>query len=227
MKIKKFNCSPNLAARVEIPTRDQVREVCADLEHAVLNQVYSVDELIDDVGHFVARKFRVNVLHAKALEVEPTEVNINAFYDAECDERKRVSIELVFVTNPTDEYIILDSDSWALFVTRLADSLAHELIHMQQSRARDFLFVEHRLKRNIAIDENLLYLSNPDEIAAYAYNIATELKEHPDPIQKLRNPKAVTIVDSVNLWAYIHAFAQNLSDPALRRLLKKVYKLLT
>jgi hypothetical protein len=98
---------------------------------------------------------------------------------------------------------------------------------MQQSRARDFLLVEHRSKRSIAIDENLLYLSNPDEIAAYAYNIATELKEHDNPIQKLRNPKAVTIVDSVNLWAYINAFAQNLSNPVVKKLLKKVYKYLT
>ena len=227
MKIKKFNCSPKLTARVEIPTRDQVREVCADLEQTVIGQVYSVNDLIDCVGHFVARRFRVSVLHAQALEVEPTEININAFYDAERDERKKPSIEIIMVTNPTDEYIILDNDSWALFVTRLADSLAHEMIHMQQSRARDFLFVEHRLKRNIAIDENLLYLSNPDEIAAYAYNIATELKEYDNPIQKLRNPKAVTIVDSVNLWAYINAFAQNLSNPVIKKLLKKVYKYLT
>jgi hypothetical protein len=204
-----------------------VREVCADLERTVVNQVYSVDDLIDDVGHFVARKFRVNVLHAKALEVEASEVNINAFYDAERDERKKISIELVFVTNPNDDYLILDEDLWTLLVNRLADSLAHELIHMRQARDRDFLSVDHRSKRNIAIDENLVYLSDPDEIDAYAYNIATELREHANPIQKLQNPKAVTIVDSVNLWAYINAFAQNISNPVVKKLLKKIYKLLT
>ena len=227
MKIKKFNCSPKLAARVEIPTRDQVREICLDLEQTVVNQVYSVDDLIDVVGHFVARKFRINVLHAKALEVEPAEVNINAFYDAERDERKKVSIELVFVTNPNDEYLILDEELWTLLVNRLADSLAHELIHMRQSRDREFLFVEHHSKRKIAIDENLVYLSDPDEIDAYAFNIATELREHTNPIQKLQNPKAVTIVDSVNLWAYINAFSKNLNDPVVKKLLKKIYKLLT
>lgn len=227
MKIKKFNCSPKITTRVEIPTREQVREVCADLERTVVNQVYSVDDLIDDVGHFVARKFRVNVLHAKALEVEASEVNINAFYDAERDERKKISIELVFVTNPNDDYLILDEDLWTLLVNRLADSLAHELIHMRQARDRDFLSVDHRSKRNIAIDENLVYLSDPDEIDAYAYNIATELREHANPIQKLQNPKAVTIVDSVNLWAYINAFAQNISNPVVKKLLKKIYKLLT
>ena len=227
MKIKKFNCSPKLASRVEIPTREQVREVCADIERTVVSQVYSVDDLIDDVGHFVASKFRVNVLHAKALEVEPSEVNINAYYDAECDERKKISIELVFVTNPNDDYLILDADLWTLLVNRLADSLAHELIHMRQARDRDFIFVEHRSKRKIGLDENLVYLSDPDEIDAYAFNIATELKEHTDPIQKLQNPKAVTIVDSVNLWAYIHAFSKNINDPVVKKLLKKVYKLLT
>jgi len=227
LKIKKFNCAPKLVDRVEIPTREQVRIVCEDLEKIVVDQVFSVNDLIDCVGHFVARRFRVSVLHARALEVEPTEVNINAFYDAERDERKKPSIELIMVTNPNDDYIILGQEEWTLFVTRLADSLAHELIHMRQTRARDFLFVEHKARKNTTVDENLLYLSDPDEIDAYAYNIATELKEHPNPIQKLTNPKAVTIVDSVNLWAYIHAFAQNLSDPTLKQLLKKVYKHLT
>ena len=227
LKIKKFNCSPKLGAQIEIPSREQIRNVCVDLEQDIIDQVFSVDDLIDRVGHFVARAFRVNVLHAKALEVEASEVNINAFYDSECDERKKISIELVFVTNPNDDYLILDQDLWTLFINRLADSLAHELIHMRQTRARDFVVVEHRFKSKIALDENLVYLSDPDEIDAYAFNIATELREHQNPLSKILNPAAVSINDSINLWAYIQAFSKDLKNPVVKKLLKKVYKNLT
>jgi hypothetical protein len=77
------------------------------------------------------------------------------------------------------------------------------------------------------IDENLSYLSDLDEIDAYAYNIATELKEHPNPLSKLDNPAAVSVNDSINLWAYLQAFSKDLKNPAIKRLLKKVYKHLT
>ena len=227
MKLKKFNCSPKLHEQIELPTREQVREICSFLEPKVLNQVFLADDLVDLVGHFIARKFRVSVLHAKALEVEPTELNINANYDPDRDEIGKSSIELIIVTNPNDDQFILDKPLWDLFVNRLADSLAHELIHMHQSRTRDFIPVEHKVHRKAYIDENLVYLSDPDEVDAYAYNIATELREHPNPFRIFNNPAAVSVNDSVNLWAYVQAFNKDIKNPTMKKLLKKVYKHLT
>ena len=227
MKLKKFNCSPKLHEHIELPTREQVREICSNLEPKVLDQVFLADDLVDTVGHFIAKKFRVSVLHAKALEVEPTELNINANYDPDRDELGKASIELIIVTNPNDDQFILDKPLWDLFVNRLADSLAHELIHMYQSRTREFIPVEHRVYRKSYIDENLVYLSDPDEVDAYAYNIATELQEHPNPLDVLYNPVAVSVNDSVNLWAYVQAFSKDIKNPVMKNLLKKVYKHLT
>ena len=227
MKTKKFNCAPKLDEQVELPTREQVRNICNDLKPQIVDQIFSIDNIVEVIGHFVAKRFRVSVLHAQAWEVDPTELNINAFYDPERDEQQKPSIELILVTNPNDSHLILDDDLWNLFVNRLADSLAHELIHMFQARSRNFLFVEHRQHRTIALDENLVYLSDPDEIDAYAYNIATELREHPNPLSKLINPAAVSVNDSINLWAYIQAFSKDIKNPVVKRLLKKVYKNLT
>lgn len=210
-----------------MPTREQVHTICNDLKSEIVDHVFSVDDLVKQIGNFVARRFRVSVLHAQAWQVEPTELNINAFYDPERDERQRPSIELILVTNPNDSHLILDTDLWDLWVNRLADSLAHELIHMRQARARDFLYVEHQARRNIQTDENLVYLSDPDEIDAYAYNIATELREHSNPLSKILNPAAVSVNDSINLWAYIQAFSKDISHPVVKKLLKKIYKLLT
>ena len=227
MKLKKFNCAPALGDVVELPTREQVREICQQLEPKVVDQVFPINDLVDLIGRFISRKFRVSTLHAHAHEVELTELNINAFYDPERDELGRNSVELVLVTNPNDRHLILDQPLWNLFVNRLADSLAHELIHMRQARSRDFLFVESRAYREMEIDENLTYLSDLDEIDAYAYNIATELREHPNPLSKLDNPAAVSVNDSINLWAYMQAFSKDMKTPPIKRLLKKVYKHLT
>jgi pyrimidine operon attenuation protein/uracil phosphoribosyltransferase len=227
LKIKKFNCAPKIHEQVELPTREQVHAICYDLKAEIVDHVFSVDDIVKQVGRFIARRFKVTVLHAQAWEVESAELNINAFYDPERDERQRPSIELILVTNPNDTHLILDNDLWNLFINRLADSLAHELIHMYQARARNFLYVEHQARRNIQIDENLVYLSDPDEIDAYAYNIATELREHPNPLSKLVNPAAVSVNDSINLWAYIQAFSKDIKNPVVKRLLKKVYKNLT
>ena len=227
MKKQKFNCAPKIYEQVELPTRGQVRNICNDLKIEIVDQIFSINDLVDRVGHFIARRFRVSVLHAQAWEVEPTELNLNAFYDPERDEKQKPSIELILVTNPNDTHLILDQELWDLFVNRLADSLAHELIHMYQARTRNFLYVEHQARRNIQIDDNLVYLSDPDEIDAYAYNIATELREHPNPLSKLINPAAVSVNDSINLWAYIQAFSKDLKNPVVKKLLKKIYKNLT
>jgi hypothetical protein len=227
LKLKKFNCSPKLHEHIELPTREQVREICSYLEPKVLNQVFLTDDLVDLVGHFIARKFRVSVLHAKALEVEFTELNINANYDPDRDQLGKSSIELIIVTNPSDNQFILDKPLWDLFVNRLADSLAHELIHMHQSRIRDFITVEYKIPYTSHIDENLVYLSDPDEVDAYAYNIAAELREHPNPLEIFYNPAAVSVNDSINLWAYMQAFSKDIEHPTIKQLLKKVYKHLT
>jgi hypothetical protein len=216
-----------LHEQIELPTREQVREICSYLEPKVLNQVFLADDLIDVVGHFIARKFRVSVLHAKALQVEFTELNINANYDPDRDELGKPSIELIIVTNPSDHQFILDKPLWDLFVNRLADSLAHEMIHMHQSRTRDFITVDYKVPYTAHLDENLVYLSDPDEVDAYAYNIATELREHPNPLEIFYNPAAVSVNDSVNLWAYMQAFSKDIKHPTIKQLLKKVYKHLT
>ena len=227
MKIKKFNCAPKLDDAVEIPTREQVRDICQGLRSEVVDQVFLVDDLAYFIGKFIGRRFRVSVLHAQAWEVELTELNINASYDPEKDEVGKPSIELILVTNPNDRHLILDDALWTLFVNRLADSLAHELIHMRQARAKDFIFFEPRAYCDPELDENLIYLSDPDEIDAYAFNIATELREHLDPLSKLQNPAAVSVNDSINLWAYMQAFSKDMKSPPIKRLLKKVYKHLT
>ena len=226
----KFNCAPKFDQKVKIPTREQVKDVCDKFALPKIDQIFDVKEFVKILGKFIADKFSVNVLHATAIEVDPGDININAYYDFQEDEFCKIAIELVLITNVQEKYLLFTEELYTTFVKRLADALVHELVHMKQSRARDHLAVEFMPDNIDDLDAEIrefFYLSNPDEIDAYAYNIADELKDNPDPLQKLRNPLNVTIDESINLWVYVNTFDGDLSDPILKKLLKKVYKRLT
>lgn len=222
---KKFNCAPKFDQQVKIPTRKQIKDVCDQFAKDKINQIFPVKEFVKVLGDFIAERFSVNVLHATALEVDVGDININAYYDYQDDEFCKIAIELILVTNAQEKFILFTDELYDEFVKRLADALAHELLHMKQSRARDHLTIEFFSDEDC--DDEIVYLSNPDEIDAYSHNIAVELEESPDPIQKLKNPSKISIDDSINLWAYINAFGDDLRDPVLRKLIKKIYKRLT
>lgn len=224
-KIKKFDCAPKLGQDIKIPTRSEIVRVMSDLDDQIIDVMFPANELVGMLGEFIATRFRVDVMGTEANEVEIDDISVTAYYDPDLDERKKIAIELVLVTNPNCNYLVLDSITWTRFVYSVADSLAHELIHMKQTRTREFedVSVRHATAFNEHPDAQE-YLADPDEIDAYAYNIAQELKVHKNPMQKLNQIKDIKLEDSVNLWAYLHTFEKDPDHPVIKRLLKKVYK---
>lgn len=228
-KIKKFNCCPKLNKPVVVPTRKQVVEIFDEIKPGVVNNFFSIDELIQDLGYFIGTRFNVDVKHAEASQVDQNDIDFNGFYDGGLDEAGDIPIEIYIITNPMQDVMIIDEEGFDSIIRRLADTLSHEVIHMQQYRARDFLEVEtvDYIEFDDEDEENRWYLSNPDEINAYAYNIANELldrHEYPMVMEKLNKIKEISIQDSVNLWAYVQAFSKDVNHPVIKRLIKKVYK---
>jgi len=225
--LQQFNCSPKFDQKVKIPTRSQIRNICKDLDTLVIDRIFPVNTFIELVGNFISHRFRVNVLHAIASQVDPGEVDINAHYDSERDDSCNIPIDLILVTNPQDLCVIFDREEFDVFVTHLADTLAHELIHMRQSRARNHLQLEYKIVDSDALDFTATYLKDPDEIDAFAYGIAVELKDLPNHFKLLTNPKNITVKDSPNLWVYINTFSKEKNNVTLKKLFKKIYKYLT
>lgn len=223
---KKFNCAPKFDQKVKIPTRDDIREVCRDLQPMVADQFFAIKDLINILADFIAKRFSVNVMHSQAMQVDPGDINLAAYYDSTEDEFCKISIELVLITNTRDKIILVTDELFNIFVTRLADCLIHELVHMKQARARDFIETAYDECRDSLGDE-VDYLSNPDEIDAYSYNIADELSENSEPLKLLAAPTSVSIDESLNLWVYVNTFGVTDGNPTLKKLLKKVYKRLT
>ena len=229
-KIKKFNCCPKLTKPVIIPTRKEVLDILEDIKPKIVNQFLSVDELVQDLGVFIGERFNIDVKHAEAGQVDQNDIELNGYYDGGLDEVGDTAIEVYLITNPMQDVIIIDAEQFDIIARKIADTLSHEVIHMSQFRARDFLEVERIEYSDIEEDEEedeRGYLSSPDEINAYAYNIANELLEKnalPVVLQKLNRLKDISIEDSLNLWAYVNAFEKNTNHPVLKRLIKKVYK---
>ena len=213
-----------------IPTRKEVLDILEDIKPKIVNQFLSVDELVQDLGVFIGQRFNIDVKHAEAGQVDQNDIELNGYYDGGLDEVGDTAIEVYLITNPMQDVIIIDAEQFEIIARKIADTLSHEVIHMSQFRARDFLEVERIEYSDIEEDEEedeRGYLSSPDEINAYAYNIANELLEKnalPVVLQKLNRLKDISIEDSLNLWAYVNAFEKNTNHPVLKRLIKKVYK---
>jgi len=124
LKIKKFDCAPRLGQSIKIPTRHEVLRVLSDLDDKVADVMFPAGDLIGLLGEFIATRFRVDVVGSEANEVEINDIAVNAYYDPDLDERKKIAIELVLVTNPNSDYIMLDKTAWLNFCLNVADSLA-------------------------------------------------------------------------------------------------------
>lgn len=230
MKKKKvIHCFPKLKDEVIIPDRKDLLLILNELKKPFINQVLTIEEFVDELGGFIGKKFKVDVTHAETPEVEANDVDFNGFYDSGLDENEDPPIEIYIITNSYDSFLILDEEGFEIIMRRLADSIIHELIHMKQSRARDFLEVDdmaYATDTDDEIEEAQLYLGTPDEIDAYAYNIACELLDTGDlvsSLKRLEKPTQIKIEDSQNLWAYIHAFS-DVNHPVMKRLIKRIYK---
>lgn len=226
MKIKKINCTPKLHVPIRIPKRKDLLDILNELRPKVVDVVFPVDDAIDLMGVFIGSRFNIDVRHGTALAVDNNSIEFNIYYDSGLDEADEVSIELFLITNPSDEIIILDGANFDSLAKTIADSICHEMIHMKQSRSRGFLEVRKIYDESFEDDfeDSQIHLSDPDEIDAYADKIAEEIVDLPDLYKKLENPAIITIHESIDLWAYVHAFAKDMSHPVLRKLLKKIYK---
>jgi len=226
--LKFFNCSPRLAQKFYVPTRNELLPIIEDLSKQIVDIVLPVDEMIDKVALYISKRFGVNVLHAQNPHVCPGLMNVDAEYDQENDQQDQVAVQLILITYPVDNSYLWDQETVNTLSIKIVDTLIHELAHMHQARSRNFKCLFNEIEDfQTDIEHAQHYLGNRDEIDAYAYNIVDQLVEsceYTDIQQFLKNPTAITLETSFNLWIYMNTFEQNVDHPCIKRLLKKVYK---
>jgi hypothetical protein len=169
-------------------------------------------------------KFDTDISQAKGL------VYIGGMYYACNDQEDRRQIEIIFSYQEKDSILKLSERRWSRMCSLFADTVLHEIIHLRQYRARNFKAIDgYQSVAALAKDRrNQEYYGHKDEIGAYAFNIACELKT------KFNGDDAAIIryLDS-NLakrskkgsyYYYLKAFDWNHKHPVIRSLKKKIIR---
>jgi hypothetical protein len=164
--------------------------------------------------------------------VEPGDMSIDAYYDPDNDEDKiEDPIKITLIFGKGDTSIQFSDQGVSSIRNRLVDVIAHEMLHQTQFRRRDF--IDGRQGYDTSSHEKE-YMSRPDEIEAYALNIADELVRKADvdgaiKLLKMAN-KTAQFKDklgrllSPELFGYFAIFDFDATNPILKRLLKKIYQ---
>ena len=164
--------------------------------------------------------------------VDKGDMNASAAYEQDDDEDGEIPFEITLVFSKKEDRMAINDPN--PLINRILDMMKHEMIHQKQARARDFEdHTQGKDKRNM----NYEYMSRPDEIEAYAMNIADELyrkvgKE--DAIALLRMAKKTAQFKdemgqflSPDLFAYMGMWNFDSKHPVIKRLLKRIYQYLT
>jgi len=201
--------------------------VCNNVRHSS-KQGVSFQNLLS----LIRKEFKLNQLDIKLKSTRKKFLNaeefyVNAYYDPEDDENSDTPIEVILYHN-FDKLVIWDCQHVSELLTEIFDAVVHEYKHQRQSRKRKHQEYWTKADGRYQFD---VYLSDPDEIDAYALSIAIELCRTLGKHRALRYmPRFTTLARlkvqgryvSPNLNAYVAHFEKPIS-PLLRRLAKKIY----
>lgn len=161
--------------------------------------------------------------------VDKGDMNASAAYEQDDDEDGEIPFEITLVFSNKEDRMAINYPN--PLINRILDMMKHEMIHQKQARARDFEdYTQGKDKRNM----NYEYMSRPDEIEAYAMNIADELYRQvgkEDALKLLRMAgKTAQFKDemgnflSPDLFAYMGMWNFDSKHPVIKRLLKRIYQ---
>lgn len=167
-------------------------------------------------------------------DIGMNQITANGYFDAtelELEEELDidavlVDIELVLVLNSEDDPITINNKDWKFLEHQVTQTLEHEMIHREQAKKRigaDFMPIY-----NQQMDEEqkrIVYLSDPDEIDAYANDVALDLLLHytyMGAYARLREYKQIRQEESPIFCEYVDTFGWN-SD-TVHLIVKKALK---
>ena len=139
------------------------------------------------------------------------------------------NIELQLIMHSEDKPICINNTDWQFLAHQVEQTIAHEMIHRDQSRKRfhtkggeSYPIYDDHLSEE---DKRIVYLSDPDEIDAYANDVALDMLKrytYMAAYARLREYKKITQTECPILCEYIDTFGWN-SD-TVHTLLKKALK---
>lgn len=156
-------------------------------------------------------------------DIDSDEFTVSGLYDMTTDKKY-----IILNVSESQDSLEIDSYSFKMFKFLVSQCIQHETIHQLQWQHRDC--VEDPVKLDFrnkigSINEERVYLSDIDEIDAYAHDIAMEIKFYypkDDPYQILKKINRVKKIPSYSY--YRHTFKDCGWNKIKAMLLLKTYK---
>lgn len=206
---------------------ERTYEVCNNVRGNNPRIFISFKKLIGQLRkEFLQKNFDVKITIKKEKHLIQSEFYVMAYYDNDADDQGDTSIEIVVHHNFSKDEMFGRQQITEL-LTEIYDATVHEHRHQHQSRSRNYKSYSEHSQTPYS-----KYLSDPDELDAYALSIAIELlrsvgeqksKIYMTRISVLSRRRNGFKYASPNLNAYIKCFGFNF---LVRRLAKKIYKYL-
>jgi hypothetical protein len=200
---------------------------------------------ISKVSAKLSDDFLYSLSFRKAPGLESGDMSIFGFYDAAVDKNRHqkttstgasgekhrtantddMPIEIILLFSKSDKTLALTREGVQTLIHMIAETLSHEWIHMVQAQKRNW--IDSKAKKQylhkIENQEVGSYLANPDEIEAYAWNIAGGILQNfnnskTKALNFLKSPK--TGID-LQLDLYMQTFV-SIKHPAMKKLFKKL-----
>jgi len=159
--------------------RESIAQMVGEIKDKIANQVLTVERFHYIVGNHLKKSMPVRVSKSRESQVAKTYAFVGGCYYAQYDIDKLKSIEVAFAYCPTDTTLCLTTRRFNRLCWRIADVILHEIIHMRQARKRKFKDIPgfSSTAQSTKLREQQEYFGDPDEIDAYAFNMACELRD--------------------------------------------------
>ena len=150
------------------------------------------------------------------------------FYHQDWDGESNIELEVV--VRDTNDVIIINNNAWKFLEHEIIQTLEHEIIHREQCESRDgfqpttIQFLPH-MENLTDAQQRIVYLSIPDEIDAYANDVALDLLQiynRTQAAKRLLNWPTILVSESAIFCEYMDLFGPN-SD-IVKVIVKKTLK---
>jgi hypothetical protein len=197
------------------------------IKRQVLNVPLTIEEFASVVRSEVD-ELGVEVTIQYVNDFPKDTMSANGYFNSHDLDYKQ-NIELELITSDEEDIININIDNWNFLAHQMIQTLEHEIIHREQLIRRGGFVVLPEYIEGMSIEQKrIVYLSDPDEIDAYANDIVLDLLEtyttH-GAAQVLSNYSEVTEQESPILYEYVELFG--VDSDTVRSIIKKTLKKLT
>lgn len=208
--------------------RDSITEMVREAKDGCAIPGITVNQFHETLTKHIKKYMPVRSRKSREFQVDKGRVFIGGVYYTQYDEDRQKSIELSMAYHPHDRKLDMSTRRFNRVCTRVADVLLHEIIHMHQARKRNFKDIPsyNSKAESTKLREQQEYFGDPDEVDAYAFNMACELNDKFDgnmrDIVNYFNKEQRRYQKNWDTWgSYLKVFNWNTDHRILRKLKKR------